>query len=228
MEASQAGVAGGDAQGAEGADGGQEQGPDIGALGQQLEAMQGSQEQMFQFLQQQPWLQQEGQQGAEGEGEPAAEDFDLSFLDADSPQFDPSQVAERLSGLINQGVEQRVQAAMQPVQQQMNEERWNREANALVQEFPDFGDPQKAEEIVGYARQIAEAYGQAELAKEPWFWRMTYMAGRAAESASEEEQGAPEAAHLEGGGGARPGGQQVDLGDQIVNARRGRSALPFG
>lgn len=225
MEASQAGLAGGEGQGAEGGEG-EAQGPDIGALGTQLEAMQGSQEQMFQFLQSQPWLQQEGGEG-EGEGEPAAEDFDLSFLDAESPQFDPSQVAERLSGLINQGVEQRVQTAMQPIQQQMNEERWNREANALVQEFPDFGDPQKAQEIVGYARQIAEAYGQTELANEPWFWRMTYMAGRAAESASEEGQDAPEAAHLEGGGGARPGGQQVDLGDQIVNARRGASVLPF-
>jgi hypothetical protein len=70
--------------------------------------MQGSQEQMFQFLQGQPWLQQEGQ---EGEGEqPAPEDFDLSFLDPADPQFDPSQVAERLSGLIDQATQRQVQA----------------------------------------------------------------------------------------------------------------------
>jgi hypothetical protein len=96
-----------------------------------------------------------------------------------------------------------------------------------VQEFPDFADPQIAEQVVGTARQIAEAYGQTELANEPWFWRMTYMAGRAAESAAEEGDDASDAAHLEGGGGARPGGQQVDLGDQIVNARRGSSVLNF-
>jgi hypothetical protein len=54
---------------------------------------------------------------------------------------------------------------------------------------------------------------QPELANKPWFWRLTYMAGRAAEAANEEGGETPQAAHLEGGGGARPGGQQVDLGD---------------
>jgi hypothetical protein len=226
MEASGAGLAGGEGQAQQGADGGQEAGPDVGALASQLEAMQGSQEQMFQFLQSQPWVQE---QQAQGEPEPAAEDFNLDFLDAASPDFDPSQVAERLSGLIDQAAQRHVQPMQQQLQQQqeaLNEERWNREANALVQEFPDFGDPQIAEQIVGSARQIAEAYGQAELAQEPWFWRMTYMASRAAEAAAEEGAGAPDAAHLEHGGAA-PAGSQEDIGDQIVNARRGSSVLNF-
>ena len=77
------------------------------------------------------------------------------------------------------------------------------------------------------AGQLAEAHGQPELANEPWFWRLTYMAGRAADAAQEESGDVPAPAHLEGGTGAVPGAGGADLGDAIVGARRGASVLPF-
>lgn len=225
MEASQAGLAGdGQAQG--GDDAGQQQAPDTAALAQQLEALTGGQEEMRQFLMSQPWQQAEAQ---EAEQEiPGDEPLDLSFLDPTEPGFDPNQVADRLGGLIDNVVEQRLQREINPLRESMDEQRRDLESRDLVAEFPEFGDPQIADQVVDASKQIAQAYGKPELANEPWFWRLTYMAGRAAESANEEGSGDPEAAHLEGGGGARPGGNpQVDLGEQIVSARRGRSVLPF-
>lgn len=209
---------------------GQQQGPDIGALAGQLEQLQGGQEELRQFLLSNPWQQQEA---AEPETPSEPEALDLSFLDPDDPGWDPQQVAQRLSGLIDQAAEQK----MQPLQERLNsiestnaEARREAEAERLANEFPELQQRDVAEQVVGAAQQIAEAYGQPELANEPWFWRMTYMAGRAAESAQQEGTEDPQAAHLEGGAGARPGGsQQVDGAEQILSpGRRGRGALPFG
>jgi hypothetical protein len=180
MEASQAGLAaGGNGQG----DGGQgeSQGPDVAALAQQLEAQGGTLEQMREFLVAQPWQQQP--EPSQQEQEPTFhDDLDLSFLDPGDPTFDPQQVAERLSGLIDQVTDQKVNQAIQqhvdPLRQENVDARREREALALATEFPELEDNAVAGEVVGAARQIAEAYGQPELAAEPWFWRMTYMGGR--------------------------------------------------
>jgi hypothetical protein len=69
--------------------------------------------------------------------------------------------------------------------------------------------------------------GRPELGEEPSFWRLTYLAGRAADAAQEEQGDVPAPASLESGAGATPGGGGGDLGDQIVGAHRGASVLPF-
>lgn len=238
MEAGAAGAAGATAAG----DGGEGQGAE--AQGQQqaqtaalpdslvstLEGLATGQEELRQFLQQQNAGEPEG--GDEGD-----DALDLSFMDPADPDFDPAQVAERLGGLIDQAAERRANALMEsrvgPLESRLNDMARTAEAERLVAEFPEFGDQEVATQVVQVSRQIAEAHVDdpkraAELADQPWFWRLTYMAARAAESANQEGS-APDPANLEGGAGAVPGGgSQVDLGEQIVGATRGgRSVLPF-
>lgn len=227
--AAQAGQIAGQADGGAAAEQ-QTQGPDLAQLAQQMQTMQSGQEDLRQFLASQPWQ----PEAAEPQTPAAPEPMDLSFLDMDSPNFDPQVTAERFGSVIEQAMAQREQSLLaqhvQPLQEQLQQERVAREAQMLVDEFPEMGDPDIGPQVVAAARQTAEAYGNPELANQPWFWRMTYMAGRAAQTAHEEGGETPSAAHLEGGAGARPGAQQVDLADQILagSGQPGRSALPFG
>lgn len=205
-------------------------------LAEQFSRLEGGQEELRQLLQSQ--IQAPAEPAAQEAQEPVDPfgDIDLSFLDPSEPGYNPEQIADKLGGLIDQVAEARAQQITQPIVQRLDsiesktaEDRIKAESRDLVAEFPELGDEKVANEVVGAAQQIAEAYGQPELANEPWFWRMTYMAGQAAELANQEGREGPAAAHLEGGGGAMPAGsQQVDLGEQIVSAQRGgRGVLPF-
>lgn len=226
-EAAQAATQGGGEQAAEG----QGQGADLAQFTQTLQSLQGGQEELRQFLAQQPWQQQEA---APGQQEEAPAPLDWSFLDPGEPDFDPREMATRLGGLIDQTMTQREQAFLQqhvnPLNERLEGERVTREAQMLVDEFPEMGDPEIGPQVVAAARQTAEAHGQPQLANEPWFWRQIFMAGKAAQAAQEEGAETPDAAHLEGGAGARPGAQQVDMGEQMFSGseRPGRRALPFG
>lgn len=226
MSAAPGQAPGGDAGQADGGDAGA---PDTGQLAELLSQNQASQQEMFEYLRSEPW---KAEAPAAEPEQPAAPELDLSWLDAEDPSFDPNTVAERLGDVINQTVEQRVQAgieqAVTPLQQAQDEMRRQSEVQALVGEFPEFGEQETGEAVLRMAGQLAEAHGQPELANEPWFWRLTYMAGRAADAAQEESGDVPAPAHLEGGAGAVPGSSGADLGDAIVGARRGASVLPFG
>lgn len=230
MSTGDAGTAGA-TQGA--ADGGEaQQGPDIGQLASSLESMQAGQEELRQFLMNEPWKAPPEAQAPQAPQEPEA--MDWSFLDPEAAEFEPQALAQKLGGLIEQTMAQREQQFLQqhlePLREAQQNERIAREAQMLVDEFPDLGDPEIGPQVVQAARQVAEANGHPELANQPWFWRTIYMAGRAAQSASEEGAEPPAAAHLEGGSGARPGAQQVDMAEQIIptdGVRRGRSVLPF-
>lgn len=232
MEASQAGLAGQQGQG-EGGEAQQQQGPDVSALAEQLGTYGQSMEQMRETLQgMQQYMTQQQQAEPQGE-EPQAQDLDLSFLD--DPAMTPEQIAQSLTGLIDSSADQRAQALLQqhitPLTQQVSEMRLESQAERLVQEFPEMAEPETAEKVVGTARQYAEMMGRPDLANDPAFWRLTYLAGRAADQANAEQGDEPQAAHLEGAGGAGPGGQQPDLVQQILNpgdeSGLGRRALPW-
>lgn len=198
-----------------------------------LDGLKTGQEELRQFLQ------NSQAQTADDDPEEESDELDLSFLDPAAPEFDPAEVATRLGGLIEQTAEKRAQAlvdkAVGPLQKTVSDFTRTAEAERLVAEFPEFGDEEVATEVVKVARQIAEHHlpndpdKAAELADAPWFWRLTYMAARAAETANAEGTGVQDPAHLEGGGGGGAGsGSQEDPGDAIVSARRGgRSVLPF-
>lgn len=227
MAATGQGTGGDAAQGNQNANGGaeaaQQAGVDVGQLADQFGQMQTSQQELGEWLRSEPWKPQEA------EPEQQQEDLDFSFLDPSDPDWNPEQIAERLGGLIESAAEKRSQQDIEPVKSELADMRREREAERLVSEFPALGEPEVAQEVVNVAKQLAEANNRPDLANEPWFWRLTYMAGTAAENANEEGSESPRAAHLEGGGGGVPAGGQVDLAQQIVNAGGGggRNVLPF-
>lgn len=247
-----AAAAGGDAangqaqqgqQGAE-ANGQHAAGLDPAALNATLEALQGGQEELRQLFQsqQQPPAQQP-------EGEPEGEDaFDLDGFDdldgeglpwdGDGLDGEPADVAEATAT----AVDTYLQAAMAPLarelsatRQQMSEMDLRSKINELVAGRPELGDPKVGAEVVEAARTLAEAHGMPELGGQPWLWGLVYDAMKAHQYAELEEghEGADDAAaHLEGGGGATPGGGQQDPGAEwarrVAGMRRGSSVLPFG
>lgn len=210
--------------------------PDFAAMQQQLAELGPSLEQMRGMLteqqeQQQAWAeQQQGYEGDPSQEQQQQPEPDLSFMDPDSPQYNPQQTAMALAQLMEQQSQQQVQAAVEPLQEQVATMEAQRQADLLAGEFPELQDPEIAQNVIDVSRQYAQMLGQSELGDNPQFWRMAYMAGRAADAANEEQQQQPAAATLEGAGGASPGAadQREQVVQGILNADgAGRSVLPF-
>jgi hypothetical protein len=224
VEASVAGQGQGDAGQGEAT---QQQGPDLSALTEQLGTLSAGQDEMREFLQSRPWDGQQEPEQAQQEPE-----LDLSqYLDPADPGYDPAQVAQQLSEVVEKVVAQRVEQGLAPLQEQVRDVRQEREWQAIADEFPELVDQEVAKPVFELAKTMAEHHGHPELSQEPWFVRMAYITGKAMETANEEGAEAPSAAHLEGGGGAAPAGSQVDALTQVFGGGEdiplGRRALPF-
>lgn len=232
--AAQGGQAGADAgQAQQGEAQGQQDGAND-ALLQQLSSLPDSlaeTQQMVRDMAQQ-FQSQQGQQQT-GEPETAPLDVDLSFLDAESPAYDPEAAQQQFAQQIQQLVEQGVQQHVAPIQQAQTEQRIQWETQQLLNEFPELNETETAKQVIGTARDYASALAPAiglseqqaqQLANEPGFIRLMYAAGRAFDAASQESDDS-QAAHLEGGGGATPGaGQQVDLASLIASGGSDRAS----
>lgn len=175
---------------------------------------------------------------AQEEQTPAAPDY--SFLDQDSQNYEPARAAEAFMELIGQ----QHQESMQPVAQQVSSlaERLDQiqvdgEYERLADEFPDLRDAQVNEKVLksaaDVAMQLAGSIGLTDekqvqrLAESPTLIRSVYMMGRAAEAANAENaQQGPNAATLEGPGGASPADPAQGAVDAIMGAG-GRSVLPY-
>lgn len=106
---------------------------------------------------------------------------------------------------FEQMVQQGVQAAMQPHLEQRAQDRRDAEADALEAKYPVLGDPAKAGEYINKAVQQAQLLGRPELAREPGFLEMVYLADEATKkSAAEQSAGGQQEVTLERGGGAAP------------------------
>lgn len=174
----------------------------------------------------------------DGVAQPAAPDY--SFLDQDSQNYEPARAAEAFMELIGQ----QHQESMQPVAQQVSSlaERLDQiqvdgEYERLADEFPDLRDAQVNEKVLksaaDVAMQLAGSIGLTDekqvqrLAESPTLIRSVYMMGRAAEAANAENaQQGPNAATLEGPGGASPADPAQGAVDAIMGAG-GRSVLPY-
>jgi len=227
------GQAGGDAGGqgdgqAQGGDGQVQGGPDLSGMVDQIGQIAAGQEEMRQFLASNPWQAQE----AEAE-QPDGGELDLSWLDPQSAVYEnPDAVAQRLNEQINGAVDQRVQALTAPMAEQMAEMRRDQQARDLAAEFPEIATDEMANRIAGrggLAEQMAHQLGQPGLAAEPSFWRLVYMASKAAETANEGGPEGPETARLEAGGGPGPAAQtNEDIVKGIMEAGgRGSKVLDF-
>jgi hypothetical protein len=216
---------------------GQGTGPDLNSLIADLQQTTHGQEDLRQQMttMQELLTQRLPEPQAEEAPDPLA-DIDLSWLDSGDPQLD-QQMAQNFKTMVDAAVNARVEQAVQqhvgPLQQSQQEMQRSMEADQLTEEFPEMREPEVARQVIRNAVEAAETFGVPEHADKPWFWRMTYLAGRALDAAHEEEGSEqPQVAHLEGAGGAIPGGgQQVDLLKLIAGGdegRLGRRALPFG
>jgi hypothetical protein len=156
---------------------------------------------------------------------------DLSFLDSGEFGDDATETAQQLAQLVDSFTGERVAEAVAPLREQLAEHQRELQANHLVAEFPELGDPEVAEHVVGLAHELAQQMERPDLAGDPRFWRLAYLAGRAADIANEEAgHNDVAAAYLEGGGGGgRPtGGAGGDAFSQMLEGdQQGRKALPF-
>lgn len=211
-------------QGGEAAQGQQQaQGADLGQLSEQIGALGGGLEDMRQFLAGNPWAQQpdQGQQQDDG--------LDLSWLNPEqqSPLDDPAALSQKLNEVISGAVSQQAQALLAPIQERQEAMRRDQEARDLASEFPELATDEMAQKVAGrggLAEQLAAQLGQPGLAAEPKFWRIAYMASKAAESAN-QGSGDTGAAHLEGGGGPGPAQMtEADLVKQIAGSGDGLGA----
>lgn len=234
MAATGQAAAAGDGQGqAQGGDAAQASGFDAQALQAQLQTTSSGvdelRQQFGQFIESAPWQAQ--QQADDGQQQQPGADIDLAFLD--DPTLDNAGLQQHFGAMIQQAAQAQIAQALGPVQEQQAQFRREQQARDLIGEYPEFQDPKVAERIAGpkgLAVQLAQDLGMPQLAVEPSFWRLVHMADRGAASANAETGAeSPTAAHLEGSGGANPGGAgQVDLASQIMNAGGGgKSVLPF-
>lgn len=201
-----------------------QQGPDISGMVDQLGTVASGMEEMRQFLASQPWQ----QQATEGEQEQDNGELDLSWLDPQSQTYeDPAAVAARLSEQLNGAVDQRAQALIAPIAKQLMEMQHELQARDLAGEFPELASDDVANKIAGQgglAQQLAGSLDRSQpLEGQPNFWRLVYMAHKAAESANAENGSGDPAARLESGSGPGPANQmtEADIVQGIVNAGDG-------
>jgi hypothetical protein len=237
MEASAAGLAAGDAAQGEGqeqqqggAQPGAEQQPDVGALLGQLEGIPAQLEQMREFMEQQQLSQL--QTGAEPAAGAEEQQVDLSFVDPESPQYDPQRAAQELLSVLQQQQATAVQEAVAPLNEQLQTMQTQREADALASEFPELENEETANAVLKATGEWVRAAGlPPEAAGNMQVVRAVFMMGRAAQLHNEESgSGQQPAAHLEGAGGASPGGGASGgiTAESILNGGGRRSPLPFG
>lgn len=228
-------AASGDGQ-AQGEGQAQQSGPDLNELAGRLDQHGQTLEEIRGFFQTQR------EQGQQQQAEPVDETPDLTafFAELDqgliAPGTDFEAANKHLADQIGQVADQRAQALVAPIQQQLADMQHNQIAQDLVNEFPELAVREVAERTVAAAHEhVREAYAdlprevQDRIANHPREWRLAYLASKAAESANGAGSGDSAAASLESGNGAGPGAQQqVDRVKQIMEAGgRGKSVLDF-
>lgn len=83
-------------------------------------------------------------------------------------------------------------------------------AAAIVDEFPQFAEPEQAEQLMREVREEAEHLGRPDLADDPRFWRTVALASHGDHALTQS------------------GPRQHTVDDIFVTQERGRRALPFG
>ena len=166
----------------------------------------------------------------------AAEDPGPSDDDYDQQgQLTPEAAQRELNRLVDERAraiaDERVQAAVGPIQEQREAERRVAEANAIEEKYPELQDEKVLKEMVDLTIQAAQELGKPELAAEPKFFEKVYLAERAGERAGQESPGgADRDVSLESARGASAAGgeeDEEDAGDRIV-ALAQRTRAPFG
>lgn len=159
----------------------------------------------------------------EGEAE-----FDFESLYGD-PQEDPEAAAaarlnpEALQQLMDQRVQTALDAAVNPLQQQVRKLQVGLDAEQLVARYPALADSAVSGPVVQRAQQLAEAAGVPEFADNMEFIETIYKAQMADQyAAGERPVGAEQGFELERAGGAGPQSQeqQPNIAERIAANRQ--------
>lgn len=143
--------------------------------------------------------------------------------DPDDPEYDEWAQQKALEDLINE----RVQQALTPLQQQQQIEQRNQAYNALVDQYPQMADEKFASSIVGAAADLADQIGLDP--NSPRFVdliQLQYKAHVADEAAKQEKPaGQRPEVRLESGGGAAPADRDEEIQDRMSNSGQNANFL---
>jgi hypothetical protein len=138
-----------------------------------------------------------GQSGAP-EANPQPDYRDL--FDANPDGF-VDAIQQQASQLAEQAMDQKLQPLVERIRDQ--------DLAALEDEFPALATDEVAKPVLAAAAQAAQQFGRPELATDPDFIRMQYLAQRGEEAARQETPaGGQQQVQLGAGGGAPPEGEQ--------------------
>lgn len=160
-----------------------------------------------------------GQYGQQPFGQdPYGQQQPTDIYDPETGEPDPQAAQQFLN--------QMVQAQMQPLMQQMQQQdqqmralRNSLDARDLEEQYPELRDEGKAEATMQLAANEAQRIGRPDLATDPAFIELTFLAEKARNSAAQEQPAgtAPEVG-LEGAGGGQPQQPEEDPGERIARA----------
>jgi len=162
-------------------------------------------EQMRDHLAAEPWK--------PAEGAPVEEDEPVTGLDFLQPQqqFEqqqPSQeeILKQLQTFVRSEAQKVAKDEIGPVQQELKQERQERQLVELSDRYPQLQDEKVASELLDLVAKVVDKEGfPDDMKTHPGFIEQTYLAARA--RAQSQDGGADAAAAaLEGAGGASPGG----------------------
>ena len=125
-----------------------------------------------------------------------------------------------------QFLQQFVQAQNQPLVQQLQQQnemlralRSSLDARDLEEQYPELASEGGAEKAMQLAAAEAQRIGRPELATDPAFLELTYLAEKARTSAAQEQPaGTATGVPLEAAGGAQPAEPEEDPGERIARA----------
>jgi hypothetical protein len=146
--------------------------------------------------------------------------LDDDLYDDDVDPEDTQEAQKALQKLIAQQ-NQPLQQQLQAVTEQLEDMRIRGEANDIAREIPDLDKPEVAKATMEAAQRHAQQLGMPELASEPAFLKMTYLAGRAEVQAQQETPaGGHDGVRVEGAGGTPMNltDAETEYGDRIVGS----------
>lgn len=115
--------------------------------------------------------------------------------------------------------DQQREQQFQELMQRVGAQELNREADQLIEKYPELRDPTTAAAVVEQAAQTAQQLGMPQLASSAGFAELVYRASKAdALAQSGVPAGGDEHVPLEGAGGAGSAPQDADVGQGILNA----------
>jgi hypothetical protein len=137
------------------------------------------------------------------------------------PEVDLQQLTQRMQGATQQQIQAAIAEALAPVNQNLSNIQADQDAAYLTESYPEFADPEFAENMIRTVDQVAAQMGlDPGYGRSAAFIEMVYKQQKYDQQArGEVPVGGLTHNDLEGGSGAVPGGHdEVDLAQQIKAA----------